>query len=233
MTDPHEIADNLGEVRSRIESAAKKAGRSLSEVRLVAVSKTKPVEMLRSALAANQKIFGENYVQELIEKSDALSEAEFHFIGSLQTNKVKQLMGRARLIHSVDRLKLVEEIAKQAVARGEIQDILLQVHIGDEETKHGVLLEEAPQAIEKILVLPSLKLRGAMSLPPLTEDEAQARRWFAQLREASDRWKSVMGLGEDFHELSIGTSSDYEWAILEGATLVRVGTAIFGARERK
>lgn len=190
--------------------------------------------MIREAFQAGQKSFGENYVQEAVEKVNQFPEADWHFIGSLQTNKVKQVVGRFSLIHSADRLKLIDVIAKAASAAGLVQDILLEINVGGEETKHGASFEEAPALIDHILSLPSLRLRGLMALPPLTDDEKIARANFGRLREALEKWRCERMSGEaasHFTELSMGTSSDYEWAILEGATMVRVGTSIFGARE--
>lgn len=228
------IEENLNEVRSRIADACQRAGRSPQEVQLIAVSKTKPLSMIREAFQAGQKSFGENYVQEAVEKVSQFPEADWHFIGSLQTNKVKQVVGRFSLVHSVDRLKLADVLAKASDTAGVVQDILLEINVGGEESKHGVIFEEAPALIEHILSLRSLRLRGLMALPPLTEDEKTARANFARLREALVKWRSELFSGEAaerFTELSMGTSSDYEWAILEGATMVRVGTSIFGARE--
>lgn len=228
------LENNLKSVAHQIEKACVASGRDPRSVRLVAVSKTKPISTVRSALAAGQQIFGENYVQEALEKSAALPEAEWHLIGSLQTKKVKSVVGHFRLIHSVDRLKLAAEISKAASKMDVVQDILLQIHVGNEETKSGVSFEEAPSIIREILALPNLRLCGLMALPPLTTDEGKGRAAFASVRDALVRWKSELMIGqaaEDFCELSMGTSSDFEWAILEGATLVRVGTSIFGARE--
>ena len=227
------IAENLDEVRARIAAACARAGRAPAAVRLLAVSKNKPIALVREALAAGQALFGENYVQELVEKASLIPHAEWHFIGSLQTNKVKQVVGRAKLIHSVDREKLVRELAKAAAGLGVVQDVLLQVHVGGEVTKSGVTTAQVPVLLEAIRASKSLRLRGLMALPPLSDSESIARGYFAEVRSAFDRWRSAMPANEAaaFSELSLGTSSDYEWAILEGATLVRVGTAIFGARE--
>jgi pyridoxal phosphate enzyme (YggS family) len=227
------IETNLRAVRLEIEEACSLGGRDPASVRLVAVSKTKSVEMVREALACGQRLFGENYVQEALEKSASVAEAEWHLIGSLQTNKVKSVVGRFALIHSVDRLKLAVEIARAAERAGVVQDILLQVHVGDEATKHGVSFDEAPAVIREILALPTLRLRGLMALPPLTENEAEGRAAFASVREALLRWRRELmteAAASAFTELSMGTSSDFRWAILEGATLIRVGTSIFGAR---
>lgn len=228
------IAENLQAVNEAIARACERAGRARGDVKLVAVSKTKPLSMIAEAYRAGQLAFGENYVQEAVEKAAALPEAEWHFIGSLQTNKVKQVAGRFHLIHSVDREKLASEISKVCVHSAVVQDVLLQIHVGPEETKHGATIEEAPALIRHALSCSGLRLRGIMSLPPLTEDERVARGYFADLREAFSRWRhSEMSVEQAkyFTELSMGTSSDFEWAILEGATMVRVGTSIFGARQ--
>jgi PLP dependent protein len=228
------IADNLEIVHEKIATAAAKSGRDAASVRLVAVSKTKPLEVVREALAAGQRAFGENYVQEALGKIEALPQADWHLIGSLQSKKAKQVVGRFSLIHSVDRLKIAEELDKAAALAGVVQDVLLQIHVGGQETKHGISFSEAPSVITGILKMPALRLRGFMTLPPLTENESEGRAQFASLREAVAKWKAEMmeswqaGLCS---ELSMGTSSDYEWAVMEGATLVRVGTSIFGARE--
>lgn len=227
------IAKNLAEVSERIASACQRAGRDHGAVRLIAVSKTKPIELIEEAVRAGQRSFGENYVQEALQKVAAQPSLDWHFIGSLQTNKVKQVIGRFSLIHSVDRIKLATELGKAARQMGVVQDVLMQVHVGDEATKSGVDFDEAPALIEEILREPHLRLRGIMSLPPLTEDERQGRKGFAELRMGFEKWRRECLSSQQaacFTELSMGTSSDFEWAILEGATMVRVGTSIFGAR---
>jgi MAF protein len=225
------VADNLGVVMEKIANAAARAGRRADEIRLIAVSKSKPLALIEDAVAVGQRSFGENYVQEAVEKIAAFPTADWHFIGYLQSKKAKQVVGRFSLIHSVDRLKLAEEIAKASAAAGIVQDVLLQIHVGDEQTKHGVTIDEAPSLIETLLGLKSLRLRGLMSLPPLCDSEREARTYFAEIRSVFEKWKcGVCRQNLAFTELSLGTSSDYEWAILEGATMVRVGTAIFGER---
>jgi len=167
-----------------------------------------------------------------VAKATQLPNLEWHLIGSLQSNKAKQAIGPFRLIHSVDRLKLAVELNRAAQTIDRVQDILMQVHIGDETTKHGVNLEQGAEFIEQILSLRSLRLCGVMALPPLSDDEVTARRNFTQLHTAFQNWQQQMGdFKAQFCELSMGTSSDYQWAILEGATMVRVGTAIFGQRD--
>jgi pyridoxal phosphate enzyme (YggS family) len=227
-----DIARNIERVREKIAAACARAGRAAESVRLVAVSKTKSIELIREAARAGQTLFGENYVQEAVDKVNQLPTAEWHFIGSLQTNKVKQVTGAFALIHSVDRLKLASALNLAAEAASVVQPILLQMHIGDESTKHGFSAEELNSAIDEVSKLKNLTLRGLMSLPPLEETEDKARENFAKLREAFDGARLLLrsDLRAQFSELSMGTSSDFEAAILEGATLVRVGTDIFGAR---
>lgn len=223
----NDIANRLAAVNEKIAGACERAGRKPGDVKLLAVSKTKPLELIREAFAAGQRSFGENYVQEAVEKVARFPGADWHFIGSLQSNKAKQVAGRFSLIHSVDRAKLADELAKAASAAGAVQDVLVQIHIGDEQTKHGVTIGEAPELVERVRSHASLRLRGLMSLPPLSDDERVARGYFSKIRDAFELWKSG---DRHFNELSLGTSSDFEWAILEGATMVRVGTAIFGER---
>lgn len=230
-----EIAANLRAALARVEAALAKAGRPSGSARLVAVSKTKPVESIEAAARAGQIDFGENYAQEAAEKIARFPSLRFHFIGRLQSNKAKLVVGRASLIHSVDREKLAREISALASARGARQDALIQLHIGDEETKAGATLDEALAMAR--LPLPGLRWRGVMCLPPLSDDESVSRGWFRQAQAAFREIKQEMASrsaddASAFGELSMGTTGDFEAAIAEGATLVRVGTAIFGERER-
>jgi pyridoxal phosphate enzyme (YggS family) len=215
-----DVAAAIATVRARIASACARARRDPGSVRLIAVSKTKPVELLRQALTAGQTVFGENYAQELREKSDALGAGvEWHFIGALQTNKARLVVGRAALIHTCDRLALALELAKRAKASGIAQHVLLEVNVGCEPQKAGVLPEEAAALLEQVRALESLRCDGLMCIPPA---EGDPRPHFRALRELAQR----LGLAE----LSMGMTADYEAAIEEGATLVRIGTAIFGER---
>lgn len=227
------IAENILRVRAEIDEAVRAAGRKSGEVRLVAVSKTKPIEMVEEAFRSGQLVFGENYVQEAVEKIAKLPKAEWHLIGSLQSNKVKQIVGKVALIQTVDREKLAREIDKVAAAAGIRQDVLLQVHIGDEDTKSGVSLEELPHLFEVASAMEHLHVRGLMAMPPLLDDEMQSRKNFAALFKAKESLQNQLTSLERkqaFSELSMGTSADFAWAIREGATLVRVGTSIFGSR---
>jgi len=200
-------------------AACARAGRDPGSVKLIAVGKTKPIEMLREARAAGQTIFGENYAQELRDKADALPGAEWHFIGALQTNKAKLVVGRAALIHTCDRIGLAQELSKRAKTAGVTQRVLLEVNVGREPQKAGVLPEDTASLLDQVRALPALSCEGLMCIPPA---EGDARRHFRSLRQLAER----LGL----RELSMGMTADYEAAIEEGATLVRVGTAIFGER---
>jgi len=214
-----DVAAGLAHVRGRIAAACARAGRDPASVKLVAVGKTKPIGMLREAQASGQTIFGENYAQELREKADALPGAEWHFIGALQTNKAKLVVGRVALVHTCDRIALAQELSKRAKSAGVTQRVLLEVNVGREPQKAGVLPEDAPALLEQVRALPALACEGLMCIPPAEEDP---RRHFRSLRQLGER----LGLPE----LSMGMTADYEAAIEEGATLVRVGTAIFGER---
>lgn len=219
------IAQGLASVREEIRRACERAGRDPASVRLVAVSKTKPLEDVQAAASAGQRVFGENYAQELREKADAEPALEWHFLGALQTNKVKLVIGRATLVHTCDRLGLAQELAKRAASAKLVQQVLLEVNLGSEAQKGGVLPGEAAALLAAVLALPSLRCEGLMCIPPA---EGDPRSWFRALRTLRDELQQASGAA--LPELSMGMSADYGVAIEEGATLVRVGTAIFGAR---
>jgi pyridoxal phosphate enzyme (YggS family) len=210
------VTTGVAQVRERIALACRRAGRAPESVKLVAVSKLQPLEKLREAIAAGQRAFGENYAQELRDKHAALPEAEWHFVGALQTNKVKLVVGRAAVIHTCDRLALAQEISKRAAAE---QRLLLEVNVGREPQKAGVLPEDAAALLDEVRALPRIRCQGLMCIPPADQDP---RPHFRALRELAVRLQ--------LPELSMGMSADYESAVEEGATLVRVGTALFGAR---
>ena len=215
------IAENLAAVRERIAAACARAGRSADSVKLLAVSKAQPLEAIVRAFEAGQIAFGENYAQELHEKADALAEAEWHFVGALQTNKVKLVVGHADLVHTCDRVALAKELSKRAAARGKVQRVLIEVNVGREPQKGGAMPEEVEPLHALLRELPALRCEGLMCIPPADQDP---RPHFRALRELGQR----LGL----RELSMGMSADFEAAIEEGATLVRVGTAIFGERPK-
>jgi pyridoxal phosphate enzyme (YggS family) len=208
------IAENLARVRAQVPSA----------VTLVAVSKTQPADAVREAYAAGQRDFGENYAQEWREKADALADLPdlvWHFIGALQTNKVKYLVGRVGWVHTVDRLSLAEELSRRSVARGATTRVLLEVNVAGEGSKSGCAPPAVPGLAERVSALPGVVLGGLMCIPPAEDDP---RPHFAALRALRDRLPMTLP------HLSMGMSGDYQAAIAEGATMVRIGTAIFGAR---
>jgi hypothetical protein len=197
----------------------------------VAVSKTRPATDVIEASRAGQTLFGENYVQELVEKASQVHEAaEWHFIGYLQSNKVRQLAGLVSMVHSVDRFSLAEEISRQWGKLGRTCDLLVQVNISGETTKSGTTESGALQLVRDVASLPHVRVRGLMTMPPFFDDPEAARPFFAELRRLSERIDAEKIPGVSMHELSMGMSGDFEAAIQEGATLVRVGTSIFGAR---
>ena len=219
-----EIAVRLRSIEERIAVAAASAGRDASSVRLVAVSKTFPVEAVRDAYAAGQRDFGENKVQEALEKivSSADLPIRWHLLGHLQTNKVKDALELFDVIHSLDRLELAQELERRAAPRGLAVEAMLQVNVGGEASKGGFAPDGVGQALEAIGKLAHVKVTGLMAIPPEVERPEDARPWFRQLRELAERH----GLAR----LSMGMSGDFEVAVEEGATMVRVGTAIFGSR---
>jgi pyridoxal phosphate enzyme (YggS family) len=224
-----QVAQNLALVNRRLADAAQRAGRDPAEVRLVAVSKKVAAARLSQAVAAGQRRFGENYVQEAKGKIAALGPGlSWHLIGSLQTNKAKEAVALFDLIHSVDRLKLAQALESAAARLGKVQAVLIQVSLAGEASKSGAAPEAVPELLKAMAGLPHLKVAGLMTMPPWFADPEAARPFFRALRELRDRMRDLVGL--PLPELSMGMSGDYEVAVAEGATLVRVGTAIFGAR---
>lgn len=224
------IAANLQAVRSRIASACDAAGRAAGSVQLLAVSKTWPAASVREAVAAGQRAFGENYVQEALNKAAELEDLglEWHFIGPLQGNKTRPVAEHFAWVHSVDRLKIAERLAAQRPAGLPPLQICLQVNVSDEASKSGCAPLQAIDLAAAIGRLPELRLRGLMAIPAPTRDVPQQRAQFALLRRTLEQINAATGGGLD--TLSMGMSDDLEAAIMEGATLVRIGTAIFGER---
>jgi len=226
------IAANLEAIQRRIESACRRCGRDPAEVRLVAVSKKKPAAAVAAAAAAGQKIFGESYVQELVAKFPEVAAAvEWHFIGALQSNKVKYLAGLVTLIHSVDRFSLASEISRQWQKLARPAEVLIQLNLGEEASKAGASEDQALGLIRRVAELPGVRVRGLMALPPYFDDPERVRPFFRRLREIASAARSLELPGVSLDELSMGMSHDFEVAIEEGATLVRIGTAIFGERD--
>ena len=226
------LAENLQEVERNIQEACKKANRSRDEVTLIAVSKTKPTSMLKEIYDLGVRNFGENKVQELCEKHPQMPEdLNWHLIGHLQRNKVKNIIDKATLIHSVDSIRLAETIEKEAAKKDLIVDILMEVNVAEEESKFGLKVEEVIPAFETIATFPHIRIRGLMTIAPFVENPEENRSIFARLQKLSVdiRSKNIDNVNVDI--LSMGMTNDYQVAIEEGATMVRVGTGIFGARE--
>ena len=224
------IGFNMQAVRQRVADAARACGRDPAAVGLIAVSKTFGADAVAAAHACGQRVFGENYVQEAVDKIVALASLglEWHFIGPIQSNKTRQIAENFAWVHSVDRAKIAERLsAARPDALAPLQ-VCIQINIGDENTKSGVAPADAPALARAIAALPRLKLRGLMTIPPASDDPAQQRRYFAELRKLKGQLATA---GVALDTLSMGMSADLEAAIAEGATLVRVGTAIFGQRQ--
>lgn len=227
-----DIAGNIKKVRQRIEDACSRCGRDPSAVRLVAVTKTVSVERIREALAAGVLICGENYLQEARSKIGMLgAAASWHFIGHLQSNKARQAVELFDLIHSVDSLHLAESLDHAAAAKNRIVPVLVQVNISGEQSKHGIDPHETAQLVRRIAELPHLRMDGLMTIPPLLPSPEDSRPYYTALRRLRDDLAGRLSDSVMLSELSMGMSSDFEVAIEEGATLVRVGTAIFGLRQ--
>ena len=225
------IQENYRQIEARVAAACEKAGRAREEVTLVAVSKTKPEEQIRELMEIGVRDFGENKVQDLCKKmEDIPGENRWHFIGGLQRNKVKYLVGRPIcLIHSVDSIKLAQEIQKEAEKKGVTVPVLLEINIGGEQSKGGVAPKEAEALLRQAAVFSRLRIQGLMTVAPPGKEE-ENRAYFREMRLLRDRLAALALPGVDLRELSMGMTDDFETAIVEGATIVRVGTAIFGSR---
>ncbi len=224
--------ERIKEIRNRIEQTALSCGRQPSDICLVAVSKTVAPEQVKTAAAAGLVVFGENYIQEAMQKIDAIGDSRltWHFIGHLQSNKAKYVVRYFDLIHSVDSFKLAKEINKQAEKRGKIQKILVQINIGEESTKSGVGADEAVCLVKDISRLENLAVKGLMTLPPFFNQPEKVRPYFKHLALLRNQMRAESIPNIEMTELSMGMTGDFEVAIEEGATLVRIGTAIFGDR---
>ena len=232
MTGDTRIGRNLAAVRARLDGAARAAGRSPDEIRLIAVSKTFPLTDIRSAFEAGQRDFGENRVQEALQKIDAAADLpiRWHLIGHLQSNKARRAASAFHSIHSIDSLDLLVRVDRAAAEAGTAPDLLIQVDLAAEPTKFGL-----PEPLLRPLFdapLQAARLRGLMVLPPWTDNPEEARPWFRRLRALRERLVADGVPAENLRELSMGMSHDFEVAVQEGSTMVRVGTAIFGARRR-
>jgi len=230
LTAPQFSPERLASVRARIEAAARRAGRDPSGIRLLAVSKQQPLEAVAAAADAGQREFGENYVREGIAKVEALRDRglTWHFIGQLQANKTREVAEHFQWVHTVDRERIATRLDAQRPHYAGPLDVLLQVRLEDEPGKGGAEPAEVPRLAQFVAGLPRLRLRGLMCVPPPADDEAGQRRPFARLRELLE---DLNRRGHSLDTLSMGMSGDLEAAVLEGATLVRIGTAVFGPRD--
>ena len=225
------IRENIEEVKEKIRLACVKSERDMNDVTLIAVSKTKPLPMLQEAYECGIRDFGENKVQELMEKIPAMpDDIRWHMIGHLQRNKVKYIVDKVYLIHSVDSLRLAEEISKEACKKNVCVNILVEVNVAEEDTKFGTTCEDAIALVENISRLPNLKIHGLMTIAPNAENEEENRIYFNRLKQLSVdiRSKNIDNVYMDV--LSMGMTGDYQIAVEEGSTYVRVGTGIFGSR---
>ena len=226
------IRENLRQTEQRIREACERSGRDPGEVTLIAVSKTHPVAMLEEAYEAGARHFGENKVQEMTEKMPRLpGDIKWHMIGHLQRNKVKYIVGRTELIHSVDSLRLAEEISREALKQEITADILVEVNVEEEESKFGVSVREAPALVEAMSKLPGIRVKGLMTIAPFTEDPEENRPYFRKLKQLSVDIATKNIDNVSMNVLSMGMTGDYVTAVEEGATYVRVGTGIFGERD--
>lgn len=226
------VGQNYKEVLSIVQKTAEKAKRNPSEVTLIAVSKTKPVELLQEAYDSGARDFGENKVQEIVAKYDELPhDIRWHMIGHLQTNKVKYIADKVYMIHSVDTKKLAETISKEAGKAGRVIPVLIEVNVAKEDTKYGIMPEECEDFIRSISNLPGIAIKGLMTIAPFVENGEENRAYFQTLKQLSVdiMQKNIDNVSMEF--LSMGMSGDYEVAVEEGASFIRVGTGIFGERE--
>jgi PLP dependent protein len=225
------IAENLERVREQIAQAAAKVGRSADDVELVAITKTHPSEKVREAVEAGQTLFGESRVQEArLKIPELLSNLRWHFVGHLQKNKIRHALPLFEMIHSIDSLALAKDMNRIAEEDGLHPRVLLEVNVAGEGSKFGFTPEKLREEMESLLALPRLSILGLMTIPPLAEEAEASRKFFVQLRELRDRVQTEFHV--DLAQLSMGMTQDFPIAVEEGATLVRVGTAIFGERKR-
>ena len=225
------LLDNLKDVEERIQAACDRSGRKREDVLLVAVSKTKPVEMIEEVMTAGIVDFGENKPQELRDKYEVLPKnLRFHMIGHLQTNKIKYVIDRVVLIHSIDSIHLAEAVNAEAKKHNRIMPVLVEVNVAQEESKSGFLVEIAENAIREIAKLSNIRVEGLMTIAPFVENAEENRQYFVKLRKLSVDIAAKNIDNVTMHHLSMGMTGDYEVAIEEGATMVRVGTGIFGER---
>ena len=225
-----DIRENIRIIEERVDNSAKKSGRSIDDITIVAVSKTVSAEAVVQAKKAGMMHFGENRVQEFLKKREVIGDDVYwHIIGPLQRNKVKYILDGVTLLHSLDRLSLAEELEKQCEKNGTVIDALIQINIAKEPTKSGVFEEDLEDFLEKLSVLRNVRIKGLMAIPPFAFEPDENRNYFQRMKDLYERFK---GFSDGFEYLSMGMSGDFEVAIEEGANMVRIGTAVFGARSQ-
>ncbi len=225
-----EFNQNLAFVLERLDKALKKAGKSREDVIVLAATKTVDVDSINYAISKGIDFIGENKVQELLLKNDGIADCHRHFIGHLQTNKVKDIIDKVELIHSVDSVKLAKEISKQATKSGKAMDILLEINIGDEDSKWGFTPENVLENLEIICKLPNISVKGLMAIPPICENAEENRKYFQKMHKLFIDIKGKTIDNSSMDILSMGMSDDFDIAVEEGANLIRLGTALFGRR---
>ncbi|SEF68681.1 hypothetical protein SAMN05660865_00768 [Caloramator fervidus] len=224
------ISENIAKIFSKIDEAAEKVGKTRNDILLVAVSKTHPVEKIIEARDCGLCIFGENKAQELLQKYDKVKDVKWHFIGHLQRNKVKYIIDKVDLIHSLDSIPLAEEIDKRAKKVGRKMPVLIEVNIGKEESKSGIYEEDVLEFAKQLTEFENIILQGVMTIPPICEDANKTRDYFKRMKEIFENLKLLNYDNFDIKFLSMGMTNDFEIAIEEGANVVRIGTGIFGSR---
>ena len=229
------IKENIRKILDEINTTANKVGRDSSEITLIAVSKTFPYNIVEKAALEGIKDFGENYVQDFLQKYDKLLQYQlrWHFIGHLQTNKIKYIYDKIYMLHTLDSLKLAEKLNKKVAQEGKSLNVLIQVNIGKEPNKHGILEEELESFLEKIENYKNLKVSGLMTIPPYFEELEAVRPLFRKMKMLLDKFSKFNNSNIQLRELSMGMSHDFKVAIEEGATMIRIGTSIFGERKRR
>ncbi len=224
------VKENYQRIMERISEAAVKSGRKPEDITLLAATKTVPVEIINYGIDLGIHVIGENKVQEFLEKEESYRPCVRHFIGHLQTNKVRQIVGKVSMIQSVDSWKLAQEISRISQKQGYLTKVLVEVNIGGEESKSGVAPEALPELVSQINALPGISLQGLMAIPPICEKKEEVREYFSQMHQLFIDMRAKKIDNGTIQFLSMGMSGDYEEAILEGANMVRIGSALFGAR---
>lgn len=224
------VSDNIDDIRQRLTHAVEAAGRKPGDIILVGVSKTQSIDKIKEAVASGIDSFGENKVQELLEKYDKVKDVKWHFIGHLQRNKVKYIIDKIEMIHSLDSIDLASEIDKRAGRINRIIPVLIQINIGKEESKSGIFEEDIEEFIEELKNFKNIVVSGIMTIPPASDNKERTRNYFRRMREIFEQFKNCKYSNFDFKYISMGMTEDFEIAVQEGANIIRIGTGIFGER---